>query len=118
MPACTTRRAFLSSALLASAFGAASLLGPGCAAPTLPLPPPSIAALEAPDAEGFVTVRGSARAGAYMFVLNEDTEEGVIGTAEDTGAFALRIAASTGETLTVWQMVGSQSGQLVSRVVP
>jgi hypothetical protein len=107
-------------AILAAILGAFVLLGlagPGCAAPTLPLPPPT-ALVSTPDAEGIVTVTGLARPVAIVMVLNEDRRAGVIGEAEPDGSYSLRIAASIGETLTVWQMVGTTSSQLVSRSVP
>jgi hypothetical protein len=91
----------------------------GCAAPTLPIPPPSVGALSSPDVDGYVTVDGIADPEAYVFLLNEETSSGVIGHAMPvSGAFSLRVQASSGDTLTLWQMLGSETGQLVSRVVP
>lgn len=99
---------------IAIAVGAASV---GCAAPTLPLPPPT-ALLSTPDAEGVVTIEGVARERAIVMAFNEDRREGVIGEAGDDGTYTLRIAASIGETITVWQMVGADTSQLLSREVP
>jgi hypothetical protein len=101
---------------LALTLPALSLL-PACAAPTLPLPPPT-ALVATPDENGFVTVTGMAREGAVVMVFNEDRDLGVIVVADDTGAYSGRIEASIGETLTIWQMVGSDTSQLLSRQVP
>lgn len=90
---------------------------PGCAAPTLPLPPPT-ALVSAPDEDGFVEVSGVSRPLAIVMGFNEDRRAGVIAEAGEDGAYSLRIQASIGETITVWQMVGSDTSQLVSRVVP
>lgn len=89
----------------------------GCLGPTLPLPPPS-ALVEAPDAEGFATVVGEALPGAYVLVLNLDTDQGVIGRADDAGRYRIRIRAEVGHTLEVWQMTGSDSGPHRTAVVP
>jgi hypothetical protein len=93
-------------------------LAGACAAPTLPLPPPDPAPLTAPDADGMVTVRGRALERALVFVFNEDTEHGVITIADDMGDFETQIAAASGDTLTLWQRVGTDDGALVSQTVP
>jgi hypothetical protein len=90
----------------------------GCLAPTLPIPPPSVGSLTGPDASGFVTVSGEANPDAFVFLLNEETSSGVIGHAMPSGHYDLRVMASSGDSLTLWQMVGSETGQLVTRVVP
>lgn len=88
------------------------------ASPTLPIPPPS-ALTSAPDESGIVTVRGDgAVEGALVSAFNERTGDGVIGTANDTGRFELRLAAESGDSVLVWQRVGTQSGQVLSLVVP
>jgi hypothetical protein len=105
--------------LLSIAFGCAVLgSSGGCLAPTLPIPPPSVSSLEGPDADGFVTISGTAGADAYVFVLNESTDSGVIGRATPTGSYSIRVQASSGDELTLWQMQGSETGQLVMRTVP
>lgn len=82
----------------------------GCAAPTLPIPPPT-ALVSAPDAGGFVTVSGSADPSAYVFVLNENTQAGVIVHAEAAGTYSVRIPGSIDDMITVWQMIGTQASQ-------
>jgi hypothetical protein len=104
----SSRRAFLT--LLALAV-------PGCAAPTLPLPPPT-ALVEAPDADGFATVSGIAREKAYVFVFHEGREDGVIGVANDAGQYSLRIRAASGDLLEVWFMDGTKTSPIVDRAVP
>lgn len=101
---------------LAASLPVAGLL-PACAAPTLPLPPPT-ALVATPDADGFVTITGMAREGAVVMVFNESRDVGVIVVADDIGGYTARIEASIGETLTIWQMVGSDTSQLLSREVP
>ncbi len=88
-----------------------------CAAPTLPLPPPS-ALVSAPDGSGNVTISGMGRPHAIVMVFNENTERGVIVTADPIGNYTVQIAANGGEILTLWQMVGTQTSQLLSREVP
>lgn len=86
--------------------------------PTLPIPPPS-ALTSAPDDDGVVTITGNgAIEGALVSAYNERTERGVIETADDTGAFVLRLEAQTGDSILVWQRVGTQSGQVLSLGVP
>ena len=99
---------------LAIALGAAAV---GCAAPPQPLPPPP-ALVSTPHADGVVTVEGVARGGAIVMAFNEERRQGVIGEAGDDGMYTLRVEASIGETITVWQMVGSDTSQLLSRTVP
>jgi hypothetical protein len=93
------------------------LLVGGCYGPTLPLPPPT-ALVSAPDAEGTVTVTGQALPSAYVLALNLDTDEGVIGRADDGGRYALQVRASSGHTLEVWQMTAADGGQHTTVLVP
>lgn len=104
-------------ALLVAIAASAALFAGGCYAPTLPLPPPT-ALVSPPDADGYVTVSGSAVADAFVFVLNEERSEGVIGRADEVGRYAIRIQAATGDGLTVWYREGSADSSLVSRIVP
>lgn len=105
--------------LLAAAAAIALAYGPGCAAPVLPLPPPTALIEAPPDMDGMVTVTGEARPGALVFCFNNETGMGVIATADPTdGTYALRIAASTGDSLSVWQQEGGGSGMLRDLIVP
>ncbi|HEY8428418.1 MAG TPA: hypothetical protein VIL20_08595 [Sandaracinaceae bacterium] len=97
---------------------ALATLVPGCAAPTLPLPPPVALVEGPPDADGMVTVSGNARAGAFVGCLNESTEVGVIVRADvDTGDFSLRIAAEVGDGLTLWQFESTAPGGEQTHVI-
>ena len=88
-------------------------------APTLPLPPPVALVQGPPDAEGMVTVLGEgAIEGAQVFAFEERTMTGVIGTANDLGQFELRLAAESGDTILVWQRVGTQTSELIQILVP
>lgn len=112
----TRWRAVLFGMALWVAVTGTCVLGEGCAAPTLPIPPPT-ALVSSPDASGFVTVSGMASADAYIFVLDEERQAGIIGHADPTGNYSLRIQAAIGETITVWQMIGSQAGEQAHVVV-
>lgn len=104
--------------LLAAAVAIALAYGPGCAAPVLPIPPPTALIEAPPDMDGMVTVSGEARPGAYVFCLNNDTEMGVIVTADPAdGTYSLRIAASIGDGLSVWQQVDGRSGMFRELIV-
>ncbi|MEZ4251434.1 MAG: hypothetical protein R3B99_24750 [Polyangiales bacterium] len=88
------------------------------ASPTLPIPPPA-ALTSAPDEMGVVTITGNgAIEGALVSAYNERTGRGVIETADDRGEFVLRIEGQTGDSILVWQRVGTQSGQILSLAVP
>lgn len=95
-----------------------AIVAPGCAAPTLPLPPPQLEALSAPDASGMVEVRGAVLADALVLCFNERSEVGVIVRAESDGRFTLRIAAESDDDLSVWQQIGTDQGPQVQRTVP
>lgn len=84
------------------------MAGPSCAAPTLPIPPPT-ALVSGPDASGYVTVTGSADPHAYVFVLNDTTSMGVIAFVMPDGTYSIRIAASTGDSIWVWQELGDRA---------
>ncbi|MDQ3035042.1 MAG: hypothetical protein M3Y87_21725 [Myxococcota bacterium] len=90
---------------------------PACAAPTLPLPPPS-ALVTTPDPEGIVTVEGMGQDGAVVMIFNEERELGVIVVCDELGNFTARIGASIGETITIWQRVGTDTSSPLSRAVP
>ncbi len=116
-PTQATSGGWLRAGLLAAlvALGVACSSG---ASPTLPIPPPS-ALTSAPDEDGVVTITGNgAIEGALVSAYNERTERGVIETADDAGAFVLRLEAQTGDSILVWQRVGTQSGQVLSLGVP
>src|SRR5687768_16054319 len=98
---CVLRRSWLASILFACA----------CAAPTLPLPPPTALVEDPPDAMGLATVRGEARPGAFVGCLNNRTEAGVIVRADvDDGAYELRIPAEGEDLLTLWQFDSTAPG--------
>ncbi len=116
------RRALMTGvtlSLLLSALVLGALAGPSCAAPTLPIPPPT-ALVEAPDAEGLVLVTGNARPGAFVGCLNERTEDGVIVRSDvASGDYSLQIRAASGDDLTIWQFESTGGGgEPVHRVVP
>jgi hypothetical protein len=104
--------------LAALVFSAAlATLLPACAAPTLPLPPPT-ALVSSPDPEGIVTVTGIARADAYVFALNNRTDSGVIGRADPSGRYSLRLAAQRGDVLSIWYISGASNSGVNDVEVP
>lgn len=94
----------------------ALLAASACNAPTLPLPPPTALVSEL-SAEGTVTVTGDALPDAYVSCLNARTDDGVIVRTDGNGHYALEIAAAAGDTLSIWQHIGTDTGPIVTRVV-
>jgi hypothetical protein len=90
---------FLLVAVLAVLAGLAG----GCNTPTLPIPPPIVEALEAPDpVTGLVTVRITASIPERVtsaIVLNDATQHGVIEARLVDGTFVLQIPAESGDYL-------------------
>lgn len=97
---------------------AAGLALLACAAPTLPLPPPTALASAPDPTSGLVTITGRVNENAYVFALDEDRGDGVIVSADPSGVYSATLVAASGDTVTVWQMVGTNTGQLTSVIVP
>jgi hypothetical protein len=95
-----------------------ALAATACSTPTLPLPPPTALIEAAPDAEGFVTVSGTAQDGARVSVFNEDREQGVVVVADPGGSYAARLGAAAGDVLSVWQLSGDDLSAPVTLTVP
>jgi hypothetical protein len=98
-----------------------ALAGAGCTSRTLPLPPPEVQALSAPDADGIVRVRGLAQAGASIGVINEVTQTGTVVTTigddcDRNCPFEAEIEAVAGDALRVWQFFETERS--VEAVVP
>jgi len=79
-----------------------------CTSRTLPLPPPEVKSVTAPDSDGIVTVLGYALEGASVGVMNDNTQVGVITASEEkdcdnTCPWEARIRAEVGDPLRVWQ---------------
>ena len=111
-------RVFSAAVLGLSALAAGAPLGAGCTSPPgLPLPPP-IASVGAPGADGRGVVEGTAKALAYVHVLNQDTDRGKITRAGEQGAFRVELEAAMGDTLVIWQERDGDSGERVERQVP
>jgi multidrug efflux pump subunit AcrA (membrane-fusion protein) len=100
-----TRKTLVRSAGLLLTAVALSLLG--CANnPTVPLPPPDVTVITttSPDLDGFVTVTGASEAAqpdSIVLLFNEETESGVMETADIDGSFVAVIAAQTGNVLSL-----------------
>jgi hypothetical protein len=95
---------------LAAAVAVSGLLALACSTPTLPLPPPAALTATEPDVDGIVIISGEVLPNAFVFVLNEGTEAGVIVRAGPDGRFSAAIAAEVGQTIIVWQEVGTDRG--------
>jgi hypothetical protein len=85
-------------------------LGSCNATPTLPLPPPVVGVVTV-DEQGIALVKGEVHEHAYVSVLNERTEAGVITRADHDGNFEARIAAEAGDLLTIWQEVAGETSE-------
>lgn len=93
---------------------ALAAFGAGCTSRTVPLPPPEVSLVSAPDSNGRVAVSGWALEEASVGVFNEDTERGVVvpTTGEDCSSrcpFEAEVLASPGDTLRVWQFTNTES---------
>lgn len=104
--------------LLASTLLAAAA---GCTSRTLPLPPPDVDPLPAPNAQGLVRVSGTAQEGASVGVLNDETMTGVIvtSTTQDCSRscpWEAFVSAKVGDQLRIWQFFETNSS--AERVVP
>ncbi|MFI5306551.1 MAG: hypothetical protein ACHQ53_04310 [Polyangiales bacterium] len=93
----------------------------GCTARTLPLPPPELDPLVAPNAQGLVRVAGTAQEGAAVGVLNEATNQGLIVTSTQNGCdrtckFEALVAAHPGDSIRVWQFYSTPAA--ANLVVP
>jgi hypothetical protein len=93
-----------------------ALGGLGCTSRTLPLPPPDVDPLAAPNTQGLVMVRGTAHGGASVGVLNERSQLGVIGTADNNDCdsacpFEIEIPAKSGDPIRVWQFFTTPSSR-------
>jgi len=63
-------------------------------------------------------VTGEAAPNALVACVNEATGRGAIESADDSGAFVIRIGAQEGDRLTLWQLEGTAPGQILDLVVP
>jgi hypothetical protein len=85
-----------------------ALAASSCESRTLPLPPPEVGSVSAPNASGRVTVSGFALEGASIGVVNDSTLQGTIVTSpkancDHTCSFEAVVDAKAGDNLRVWQ---------------
>jgi hypothetical protein len=97
---------------------ALGLAAAGCTSRTLPLPPPSIDSVAAPNAQGLSVVTGTAHENASIGIVNDSTLEGVIVTSHETDCsstcpFEAAIPASAGDRLRAWQFFETTSSREV-----
>ncbi len=114
----TTRSQLAACVALSGAIFCASLGLGGCnQAPTLPLPPP-VVDIGSPNTQGLVTVSGEVTPQAYVSVLNERTEKGLITRADREGDFEVEIEAEVGDLITVWSEIDGEIGERKQSTVP
>ncbi len=104
-----------SSLLAVLALLALLVCGACTTTPTLPLPPP-VATVGVP-VDGFADIEGQVQALAYVSVLNEQSEQGVITRADGEGHFKTRIEAKSGDLLTMWQDLGDGEPSLQKQLI-
>jgi len=103
------RRIWLALASIAIVFA----FLPSCAAPVLPIPPPTALIEGPPDENGIVVVSGEGEPSSYVIVVN-DTARIVRGVESDPdGAYTVRIPAMSGDVLTVRHLDGGMSRELI-----
>lgn len=99
-------------------------LGAACLAPTLPIPPPTSPEISVPDANGLVTVKGSAgsaESGSVVYGCNEaHCEQDIHGSAAATdGSWEIApLAAKSGDHILVWQVIGQDTSGTTRSAVP
>jgi len=92
-----------------------------CTTRTVPLPPPIIQSLSAPDEDGMVHISGLCHEGASVGVLNENSQEGVVTASPEVGCdsscpWETEIRAEIDDELRIWQFFETESG--LQRTVP
>lgn len=103
---------------------ALALLGPACASPTLPLPPPSVPTIGPGPMAGLVHLSaqcGGTQDGATVLVINDAQPIGnrdAVTVSDNCGAWSLDVHASSHDILQVQQIVGSEISDAVSVQVP
>ena len=93
----------------------------GCLSPTLPLPPPYQPSVSKVDGEGYVTVQGGAGAadpGAVVYGYDQQNGHGAIDTVGGSGQYLLRMQATAGDKIIVWQEQGSDRSPAITVTVP
>jgi hypothetical protein len=91
----------------------------GCTSRTLPLPPPDVDPIPAPNAQGLVRVSGTAQEGASIGVLRTMTGVIVTSTADNCSRscpWEAFVSAKAGDQLRIWQFFETNSS--AERVVP
>ncbi len=77
----------------------------GCnSSPTVPIPPPELIIVEAPNEEGFSQVTGepgAAEEDDVVLVFNKNLGEGVMTMAKEDGSFEVEIEAEIGDKISV-----------------
>jgi hypothetical protein len=108
-----SRRRFLAGAL--------SCAAASCTSRTLPLPPPVVDSVPAPNAQGLVRVSGLAHENASVGVLNDSTMTGVIVTSPNSDCsracqWEALVPARPGDVLRIWQFFETNNPE--ERLVP
>jgi hypothetical protein len=102
-----------------------SVLAAGCAAPTLPLPPPAVPVIAESARAGYYVLASTrgVQGGAFVIVLNlnpalsnDDRIDATI--ADDEGSWRLEMRASHGDAFEVKQQLGGEESPPVTVIVP
>lgn len=96
-----------------------ALAAGACTTRTVPLPPPIVQSLSAPDEDGMVHIQGLCHEGASIGVLNEASFEGVITSSPEVGCesscpWEASIRADIDDSLRVWQFFETESSRQIS----
>src|SRR5688572_22678001 len=92
-----------------------------CTSRTLPLPPPEVDSVSAPNAQRLVRVEGTAQEGASIGVVNDTTQTGVIVTSQVSDCnrscpYTADVEAKAGDQLRIWQFFETSNPR--ERTVP
>ncbi|HEX8794302.1 MAG TPA: hypothetical protein VF765_25335 [Polyangiaceae bacterium] len=97
-----------------------ALLGPACASPTLPLPPPAVPTIGPGAMAGQVHLSaqcGGSQGGASVLVVNNNQPIGKrdsVTVSDNCGSWALDVYANTHDVLQIQQIVGAEISDAVS----
>ncbi len=97
---------------------AAALAMGACLSPTLPLPPPSEPTLSGPDEVGRIELAGRVKPGAWVFAMNHSTNAGAFSDTDEEGRYRIQLAASAGDSLSLWYEIEGNVSESLSIQVP
>jgi hypothetical protein len=90
----------------------------GCLSPTLPLPPPSRPDITPPDSQGLSTISGRVPSRTTALAQNLASGRIVGQVTDDSGFYELKIAAESGDRISIWYRDVYQDSGSVVVIVP